>query len=142
MKITKDIYKTAVKYALFAGIAIAVNLGTQFVLLQVYSGKYSIYLAILGGTGTGLIVKYVLDKKYIFYYSTKNVKHDFYKFVMYAFMGIVTTAVFWGTELLFHFLFKFKSAKYIGGFLGLFIGYTTKYFLDKKFVFIDKKAEE
>ncbi len=139
MKISKQNYKLAVKYALFSGIAILVNLGTQFLSLKVYTAKYSLYLAILAGTGTGLIVKYVLDKKYIFYYSTENVKHDFVKFLLYALMGVVTTAIFWGTELLFHYLFKFETAKYIGGFLGLLVGYTTKYFLDKKFVFGDKE---
>jgi putative flippase GtrA len=138
MAVKPENLKLAVKYSLFAGIATLINLGTQFATLKIYSGKFSIYIAILAGTGTGLVVKYVLDKKYIFYFITVTKKQDFQKFVLYSLMGVVTTLIFWGTELLFHFMLEGQWAKYVGGAIGLMIGYTTKYFLDKHFVFKDK----
>lgn len=67
---------------------------------------------------------------------TKSKLKDFQTFLLYSSMGIVTTLIFWGFELGFYFLFlEWELAKYIGGLIGLFIGYTIKYFLDKRFVF-------
>lgn len=128
------IYLTA-KYASFAAIATAVNISTQYISMKMYNGDYKLYIAILFGTLTGLIVKYLLDKKYIFYYNSENKRDDFQKFILYSLMGIVTTFVFWGTELSFNYIFDFDTAKYIGAAIGLTIGYISKYFLDKKFVF-------
>ena len=123
------------KYSIFALIATGVNLLSQFGVFQIYNGKFSIYIAIAFGTGTGLITKYILDKKYIFYYQTENLQHDIQKFIVYSIMGVLTTIVFWGTEFAFHFLLSQQWAKYLGGMLGLFIGYIIKYNLDKKYVF-------
>ena len=53
-------------------------------------------------------------------------------------MGVVTTFVFWGFELGFNYVFDFEFAKYLGAIIGLAIGYITKYFLDKKYVFTNK----
>jgi putative flippase GtrA len=50
-------------------------------------------------------------------------------------MGIVTTIVFWGFEFSFHLLFETKEMRYLGGILGLAVGYLTKYHLDKRYVF-------
>lgn len=87
------------------------------------------------GTLAGLIVKYVLDKKYIFQFQTKDIKEDSIKFVLYSLMGIVTTLIFWGFELTFDAVFSFEQAKYAGAVFGLSIGYMTKYQLDKRYVF-------
>lgn len=124
------------KYALFAVIAMLANIGTQYVGLLVYSGEFALYLAIVFGTAVGLLVKYALDKKYIFYYFSKGVKDDFKKFVLYSIMGIATTLIFWGFELGFDAVFKIDSAKYIGAVIGLTIGCVIKFNLDKRFVFI------
>ncbi|OHD56658.1 MAG: polysaccharide biosynthesis protein GtrA [Spirochaetes bacterium GWF1_51_8] len=133
---------TGIKYAVFAGIALLINLGTQAVTLAVYSGDFSIYIAMVCGTGAGLLVKYVLDKLFIFKYRTENLKEDVKKFTVYSLMGIVTTAIFWGSELLFDTLIKTEWAKFAGGAVGLTIGYTIKYFLDRKFVFTAKENKE
>jgi hypothetical protein len=48
-------------------------------------------------------------------------------------MGLATTAVFWGFEFCFHFFFASKEMRYLGGVIGLTIGYVIKYHLDKRF---------
>lgn len=127
--------RIAVLYTLFAGIATLVNLGTQYVSLALYSGAYSLYLAMLAGTFTGLVVKYILDKKYIFLFVPAGKKDDLYRFILYTAMGVITTVIFWGSEVLFDALIQASWAKYAGAVFGLSIGYITKYRLDKKFVF-------
>ena len=123
------------KYSLFALIATIINLFTQFISLAIYSQDFSLYIAMFFGTLTGLIVKYILDKKYIFYYVVKDKKEDSQKFILYSIMGVFTTLIFWGFEIGFDYIFDSEIAKYIGAIIGLSIGYITKYFLDKKFVF-------
>ena len=88
------------------------------------------------GTLSGLVVKYTLDKKLIFYHAVENKKDDVKKFALYSLMGIFTTIIFWGTEIAFDTLFQNPNAKYLGAVIGLNVGYIIKYFLDKKFVFI------
>ena len=123
------------KYSLFALIATFINLFTQFISLAIYSQNFSLYIAMFFGTLTGLIAKYILDKKYIFYYVVKDKKEDSQKFILYSIMGVFTTLIFWGFEIGFDYIFDSEIAKYIGAIIGLSVGYITKYFLDKKFVF-------
>lgn len=123
------------KYSLFALIATIINLFTQFISLAIYSQDFSLYIAMFFGTITGLIAKYILDKKYIFYYVVKDKKEDSQKFILYSIMGVFTTLIFWGFEIGFDYIFDSEIAKYIGAIIGLSVGYITKYFLDKKFVF-------
>lgn len=125
----------AMKYGLFASIAMLLNLGAQYLCLTIYEGFGALYIAIFIGTAVGLITKYVLDKKFIFYVTPENVSKDASLFLLYTVTGVATTAIFWGTEILFDYYFKVEIAKYIGAVLGLSIGYVCKYFLDKKFVF-------
>ena len=96
-------------------------------------------MAMFIGTLAGLIVKYVLDKKFIFYHEIKDKKDDAKKFALYSLMGVFTTIIFWGIEIAFNYFSQEPNAKYIGAIIGLSIGYVIKYFLDKKFVFIDKE---
>lgn len=135
-------------YGVFSAIAIGVNLGVQRLVVLVYEAvmaagifpltwpaEVEIYTALLAGTGAGLIVKYVLDKRFIFAFVTRSARHNIRTFVLYSIMGISTTAIFWGFELFFEFVLAFRGARYVGGLLGLVIGYTTKYALDRRFVF-------
>jgi len=126
----------ALKYAFFALIAMAFNVGCQWASLALYIGLYSLYVAIFLGTLVGLIVKYALDKRYIFYYRVKNRAENFWKFVLYSVMGVITTFIFWGFELSFNGIFPEGHAKFLGALIGLTIGYLIKYRLDKRFVFI------
>ncbi len=123
------------RYAIFALFSIFVNLLSQFTTLLFYSGFLSLYLAMSMGTFAGLLVKYILDKKYIFFYTTKNRKDDGKKFFLYSLMGVFTTLIFWGFEIGFDLCLETPNAKYIGAVVGLSVGYVIKYFLDKKFVF-------
>jgi len=127
----------AFRYILFAIISTVVNLSFQYLSFFIYDGFLSLYLAMFLGTLAGLILKYVLDKKYIFFHETKSKKDDGKKFLLYSLMGVFTTIIFWGFEIGFDYLLNFENAKYLGAVLGLSIGYIVKYNLDKKFVFKD-----
>ncbi len=129
----------AIKYSIFALISTLFNLLFQYISFFLYSGFASLYLAMFIGTLAGLVVKYVLDKKFIFYHKPKDKKDDATKFALYSLMGVFTTIIFWGTEIAFDKIFDEQNAKYLGAVIGLSIGYIIKYFLDKKFVFIDKE---
>lgn len=125
----------AIKYTLFAIISIFLNLFFQYISFKLYTGFGSFYIALLTGTLIGLISKYTLDKKYIFYHMTIDNKGGIKQFILYAFTGSLITAVFWITEIAFDRMFENEQSKYIGAFIGLTIGYITKYLLDKKYVF-------
>ena len=127
-----------IKYIFFAVISTFLNLIFQWAVFFIYSGNGSIYVAMFIGTLVGLITKYILDKKWIFYHTVKNKKDDAKKFVLYSLMGVFTTLIFWGTEMAFYYFVPYSNAKYIGAIIGLTIGYIIKYFLDKKYVFIHK----
>jgi len=129
----------AIKYTIFAVTSTLFNLLFQYFSFLGYSGFGSLYVAMFIGTLAGLVVKYILDKKFIFYHVVENKKDDAMKFVLYSLMGVFTTIIFWGTEMAFHALSEEPNAKYIGAVIGLSIGYVIKYFLDKKYVFIHKE---
>ena len=126
----------AAKYVIFAVISILFNLLSQYLSFLFYTGFGSLYTAMFIGTLSGLVVKYILDKKLIFYHAVENKKDDAKKFALYSLMGVFTTIIFWGTEIAFDVLSQNPNAKYLGAVIGLSIGYIIKYFLDKKFVFI------
>jgi putative flippase GtrA len=52
-------------------------------------------------------------------------------------MGIVTTAIFWITETAFWLHWQTEAMRELGAVIGLMIGYTVKYQLDRRFVFTD-----
>jgi len=127
------------KYSIFALISTLFNLLFQYISFLIYNNIGSLYIAMFLGTLAGLISKYILDKKFIFYHKPKDKKDDAKKFALYSLMGVFTTIIFWGTEITFYKIFDDSNAKYLGAVIGLSIGYIIKYFLDKKFVFIDKE---
>lgn len=130
-----DSLKLATLYTIFAIIATFCNILAQDIFTYVYSGHFYIFISMVFGTGIGLIIKYILDKKYIFKYKTQNTRHNNKIFTLYAIMGLFTTIIFWGFELSFQLFFENKEMRYIGGVIGLMIGYICKYYLDKRFVF-------
>lgn len=123
------------KYVVFALVATIANLASQYMFCIVYKGSFSLYLAMGIGTLVGLIVKYILDKKFIFSYFSKNASEECKTFIQYTGMAIFTTLIFWGFELGFFYSFENKKLRYLGAILGLAIGYTLKYQLDRIFVF-------
>jgi hypothetical protein len=49
--------------------------------------------------------------------------------------------IFWGFEFTFEYLFETKALRYLGGVIGLCIGYVVKYQLDKRYVFTGAQPE-
>jgi len=129
----------AIKYTIFAAIATLFNLLFQYFSFLVYIGFGSIYVAMFFGTLAGLVAKYILDKKFIFYHTPTDKKDNAKKFALYSLTGVFTTIIFWATEIAFDALSQDPNAKYLGAVIGLSIGYVIKYFLDNKYVFIDKE---
>ncbi len=138
---TESATKIAVLYSLFAGLSTVVNIGSQMLSMLIYSRVYAVEISIFVGNLAGLPLRYFLEKRYIFSFQSKNIKHDGQLFVLYSFMGVFTIAIFWGTEYAFHLILTIDAMRYIGGVLGLTIGYYVKYQLDKRFVFIDRSKE-
>ena len=122
-------------YIIFAAFATLVNIASQDISYQTYHGEYRLILSVLIGTTAGLMVKYFLDKKYIFQFNTPSMKQNSKTFMLYSIMGFVTTIIFWTFEFSFHFIFDTKEMRYLGGIFGLSIGYLAKYQLDKRYVF-------
>lgn len=100
-----------------------------------YQGHYALGISIFAGTVAGLVIKYLLDKQFIFCFHTQNALHNAQTFLIYTSMGLVTTAIFWGFEFGFHLWFGSKEMRYLGAVVGLGLGYWAKYHLDKHYVF-------
>ncbi|MGP1358066.1 GtrA family protein, partial [Roseicyclus sp.] len=112
------------------------NLATQRIVLsdaEVTGGRF--FAALAAGTLVGLVVKYLLDKRWIFYDTTRGARAQGAQFLLYALMGVATTAIFWITETAAWMIWRTDLAREAGAVLGLSIGYLTKYLLDRRFVF-------
>ncbi|MFS2112672.1 GtrA family protein [Herbaspirillum frisingense] len=125
----------AIRYAIFALIATAANILSQDFVVRIYHGPLDIIASVAVGTGVGLVIKYVLDKRYIFGFRARSVGHDTQVFFLYTLMGLLTTVIFWGVELGFEYIFETREMRYLGGIIGLAIGYLMKYRLDRRYVF-------
>lgn len=124
-----------VRYIIFAFLSTLVNLGVQYLSEMLYQGQFHLYVAMIAGTGSGFVLKYLLDKYFVFNYSATSKSEEAKTVFLYGLMAIVTTIIFWGSELLFDTMIEAEWGKYLGAVIGLTIGYITKYFLDKRFVF-------
>ena len=127
------------RYAAFAVVAAIANLATQRAVLH-FGEKGAYFVAAVGaGTIVGLIIKYLLDKRWIFYDFASSVTNHSRKFSLYTAMGVVTTAIFWGTETAFWLIWQTDATRELGVVIGLTIGYVVKYNLDRRFVFTDRQ---
>jgi len=127
--------KLAIMYTIFAVIATITNIWSQDLTFRIYQGPFELWLGIFVGTAIGLVVKYFLDKRYIFKYQTTSIQHGSKTFYLYTLMGVVTTVIFWGFEFAFDAIWNSMEMRYTGGVIGLAIGYYVKYQLDKRYVF-------
>lgn len=127
--------RLAITYVILALIATAANIGVQDLMVRLYTGVFDILASVVMGTGVGLVVKYLLDKRYIFRFRARDAAHDRRTFALYTLMGLATTVIFWAFEFGFQHVFETKEMRYLGGIIGLSIGYFTKYQLDKRYVF-------
>lgn len=123
-----------VRYVGCAIISTVLNLLSQeaaFRLIPVYSLPISIVV----GTLVGFAVRYVLDKRWVFFDAYHSHSDEVRKVFLYGFLGVFTTLIFWGFELAAIAIFQTTFAKYTGAVVGLTIGYIAKYYLDRRFVF-------
>lgn len=137
--------RLAALYALFAAVATGTNLGAQAAMRALLPAETGApgpvyWTALCVGTGVGLVVKYLLDKRWIFRDRTTGMGVHTRKFSLYTAMGLATTAVFWGVQTGFFLVWRTEALLYAGGALGLAIGYVLKYRLDKRFVFTAEAA--
>jgi len=98
-------------------------------------------VSILIGTAAGLLLRYFFEKRYIFSFQSNIMTEDGKLFVLYSFMGVFTTAIFWGVEHALHIISSTDSMRYTGGVIGLTICFYVKYMLDKKYVFVSKNKK-
>ena len=123
-----------VRYVLFAVIAGICNLATQEATIQLLPSA-TIVPSVLAGTAIGFIVKYVLDKRYIFLDPRDSHVAEMRKVLIYGFFSVLTTMLFWAVELSAWHIFQTVEAKYAGAVIGLSLGNWIKYLLDKRYVF-------
>lgn len=128
------------RYAAFAVVATLANLGTQRLVLAGGDDAARFAVAVAAGTLAGLVVKYALDKRWIFGDRETGLKAHGRKFTLYTVMGLLTTAIFWGTETAFWLLWRTELMREVGAVLGLTVGYVVKYRLDRRFVFTEARA--
>lgn len=124
-------------YAAFAVLATLANLGTQRLILSLESSAAGLGLAMFFGTLVGLVIKYLLDKRWIFADTSRSMRSHGKKFTLYSVMGLFTTGIFWATETTFWLVGQTEAMREIGAVLGLAVGYLVKYRLDRRFVFTD-----
>ena len=138
----RKVTNTGLKYTSFALLATVANLLAQETSIHIYSSEFDVYLGIINGAIVGLLIKYNLDKKYIFIYHPDSTTDDLKKFVMYGFTGVATTIIFWASEISFHLIYKTKTMRYSGATIGLILGYAVKYVLDNRFVFSEQPKQD
>ena len=124
-----------VRYGFFALLATLCNLLVQDLVIRLYTGAFALYVALIAGTLAGLVSKYQLDKHYIFHAVPVSPRRDLTQFVAYTLTGIATTLLFWAFELGFEFAIGGREARYTGAVIGLALGYSLKYRLDRQLVF-------
>jgi len=134
---TKKATTIAVLYTIFAAFSTVINIGSQMLSILVYKGPFSVEISILVGTVIGLPLRYFLEKRYIFNFTSKNLIHDGKLFLFFSAMGVITTLTFWGIEYAFHLIYDSDFMRYVGGVIGLVVGFYIKYQLDKKYVFVN-----
>lgn len=128
------------RYGAFAVLATLANLGAQRAVLLAGDDAVRIAAAMLAGTAVGLVVKYLLDKRWIFYDATRGARDTGRQFGLYSAMGLVTTAIFWASQTGFWLTFGTHAARELGAVLGLTVGYVVKYRLDRAYIFVERPA--
>lgn len=138
-------------YFLFAFVCTGLNLLVQYSVISIQNffdiglslsrylmiseASLRLSIAIICGTVAGLLVKFILDRNIVFGDKSNSISTEIRKFTIYSSLGIITTLIFWSVEWSFFKLWSHPASKYLGGALGLSIGYWIKYFLDQRYVF-------
>lgn len=125
----------ALRYALFAILASLANLAIQSAIFALPELPQRYAVALVAGTGTGLVAKYLLDRRWIFFDRHRGLVAQGRQFSLYSLTGVVTTLVFWASETAFLLVFGTWTMARVGAAIGLTAGYVIKYRLDRRFVF-------
>ena len=128
-----------VRYVVFAVIATLANLATQEGVIRL-APVAPLFLSILAGTIAGFVLKYLLDKRWVFDDGYHGHRQELQKVTLYGAFSVATTLIFWGFEIAFWTIWRTDAAKYTGAVLGLAIGYAAKFALDRTFVFKERQA--
>jgi len=123
-----------IRYVAFAIVAGLTNIGAQEIFVRAMP-LAPIMASILSGTILGFIVKYLLEKRWVFLDEYGGHVAEARKIVLYGILGAGTTGLFWVTELGFWYSVHTVEAKYIGAAIGLALGNWIKYHLSKRYVF-------
>lgn len=129
----------AFRYVIFAAVSTLVNFAVQEAVMRM-SPAGTLMPSIMAGTIAGFVVKYALDKKWIFFDGYTSHGNEARKIMVYGMFSVLTTLTFWSFEIAFWSAWQTDLAKYTGGALGLTLGYAAKYALDRRFVFGSKGA--
>jgi putative flippase GtrA len=132
-----SVQRLIVRSTFFAIIATMANLAAQRAVLSYESSGTGFVLAVLLGTVVGLAIKYVLDKRWIFYDLSSGLKSHSRRFTLYTLMGVLTTMIFCGTETAFWMIWQSDLMRELGAIMGLCVGYVVKFNLDRRYVFTD-----
>jgi putative flippase GtrA len=127
------------RYVVFAIIATLANLAAQEIVIRL-SPVSPLTLSILAGTAAGFILKYLMDKKWVFDDGYSGHRQELQKITLYGVFSVFTTLVFWSFEVTFWIIWRTDFAKYTGAVIGLAIGYAAKFALDRAFVFRERRA--
>src|SRR5215210_671535 len=110
-----------VRYVAFALIATLANLAAQEVVIRL-APVAPLTLSILAGTVAGFVLKYLLDKRWVFADGYHGHREELQKVTLYGAFSVATTLIFWGFEIAFWSIWRTDLAKYTGAVLGLAIG--------------------
>jgi putative flippase GtrA len=127
--------KIALPYTLFAVLYSVINTVSQMLSIWEYKRPNSVEISILVGTVANLTLCYFLEKRHIFNFTSQNLSHDGKLFILYSAIGVITILIFLGTEYAFHLIYYKNFMCYVGGVIGLAVGFYIKYQTDKKYVF-------
>lgn len=123
-----------VRYVVFALIAGLANLAAQEATVRALPAA-PIMASVLVGTAVGFVLKYLLDKRFVFLDGYDGHVEEVRKVALYGAFSVATTALFWTVELGFWIAFGTATAKYTGAVIGLSLGNYAKYRLDRRYVF-------
>ena len=127
----------ALLYAAFALLATAVNLGTQAIAAAALAGWSGVALpaSLLCGTAAGFASKYLLDKNFVFFDRSADLREEARKVGLSGVFSLATTLLFWGCEIAAWQVGGTAGAKYAGAVAGIALGYAAKFMLDRRFTF-------
>lgn len=129
--------KIVAKYSFISFISILFNVIAQFIFTKLFYYNYNFLIEMFLGSISGVTVKIILDRTYIFYYMNEKSIGNILRFVVYSFFEIISILLFIILEVIFNFFIPIPFSRYLGVIIGLSIGYSIKYHFDKRYILND-----